>query len=94
MDCTSLAELPAGFFAANRSVKWLPGSVRGCLRGLCDAPYVLGNGPNGHLYERSKYGGQFIAPDKYEYCFSDCTGLTDYSYMEKNYPEWSNTYLK
>ncbi|EHP49303.1 leucine-rich repeat protein [Odoribacter laneus] len=94
MDCTSLAEIPAGLFSANRAVKSFQGTFRGCLRVSGESPYVVVNGTKVHLYERSKYGGQFIAPDKYEYCFSDCTGLTDYSYMEKNYPEWSNTYLK
>lgn len=94
MDCTSLAEIPAGLFSSNRAAKSFQGAFRGCLRVGGESPYVVVDGTKVHLYERSKYGGQFVAPEKYEYCFSDCSGLTDYSYMEKNYPEWSKTYLK
>ena len=93
-ECTSLTEIPAGLFDSNRAVKSFQATFRNCIRLSSETPYTTIEGKKVHLYERSKYPGQFIAPSTYEYCFSNCTELMDYEYMQQNYPDWSKPYLR
>lgn len=93
-ECTSLTEIPAGLFDSNRAVKSFQATFRNCIRLNCETPYTMIEGKKVHLYERSKYAGQFIAPSAYEYCFSNCTELVDYEYMQQNYTDWSKPYLR
>ncbi len=93
-DCTSLTSIPAGLFDNNRKVTNFGAVFRGCYSVRGESPYTVIDGNKVHLYERSKYPSEFMAPQNYEYCFSDCSGLSDYEYMEQNYPEWAKTYIK
>lgn len=93
MDCSSLLSIPAGLFDNNRAASGFGGTFRGCMVVGGESPYTVIDGKKVHLYERSEYPDHFVTPDSYDYCFSNCNGLTDYEYMHQNYPEWAKTYV-
>ena len=77
--CSSLQSLPVSLFDNNRQLRIVGSLFEGCSALSGESPYTtIGNGTKVHLYERSNYNTEFVAPDNYVWCFRHCTGLSDY----------------
>ena len=84
--CTDLRSLPSSMFDNNRQLRVIISLFEGCTSLTGESPYTtIGNGTKVHLYERSNYNTEFVNPDEHTGCFRDCTALSDYGTMPKNY---------
>ena len=75
-ECTRLTTLPAGLFDHNRRILNFTLTFWGCRNLRGESPYTLVDGRNVHLYERASYPDHFVAPTRYEGCFT-AEGLDD-----------------
>lgn len=81
-SCSNLQSLPVSLFDNNRQLRIVGSLFEGCSALSGESPYTtIGNGTKVHLYERSNYNTEFVAPDNYVWCFRHCTGLSDYDAM-------------
>lgn len=81
-SCSNLQSLPVSLFGNNRQLRVLASLFDGCTSLSGESPYTtIGSGTKVHLYERSNYNTEFVAPEYYTWCFRNCTGLSDYDAM-------------
>lgn len=85
-NCSGLKSLPVSLFDNNRQLRIIGELFSGCNSLSGESPYtVIGDGTKVHLYERSNYPTEFVAPNDYIWCFRYCTGLSDYDAMPESW---------
>ena len=80
--CTGLTSIPTGLFDYNRRIADFSGAFNGCRNLKGESPYTVINDVKYHLYERHKNPDEFVNPTSYEDCFTNCTGLSDFSRLK------------
>ncbi len=80
LSCSSLKTVPPDLFSNCREVTVFDSTFSGCYNLTGESPYTtLSDGTRVHFYERANYPSEFSTPKTYSLCFSNCTGLSDYS---------------
>ena len=81
--CAGLTEIPEGLFDNCTEVTRFGATFHECNGLTGESPYTVinvdGQDIKVHLYERANYPEYFTIPTDYQWCFYNCTGLTDYS---------------
>lgn len=78
-NCENIGEIPSGLFDHCTRIHNLLLTFAGCTSLQGESPYSVLDGKKVHLYERMEHTANFTVPDAYAFCFSGCTGLSDFN---------------
>lgn len=85
--CTSLTSVPVSLFDDCVKVTNFGNTFNGCAALTGESPYTEIDGTRYHLYERAD-NDTFASVRTTAGCFAGCTGLSDYSTILSDYPDW------
>lgn len=79
--CEKLVSVPVSMFDNSRKILSFDETFEGCRNLEGESPYTMVGETKVHIYERSDYMEEFVAPEYIYNCYSECTKLDDYADM-------------